>query len=55
MATKQGIAKTISDQYQVKCKINDKGFWSVNGIFVDGSSEAKKIAKKIRKDKNNSK
>jgi len=57
VATKIGIAKTISDQYHVKCKCErywnsflDFGdSWSVNGDAVVGSMGAKVLAKRIFK------
>jgi len=53
MATKSGIAKTISDQYKVKCEcrfrydgLMDYGDeWTVNDVVVKGSAGAKTVAK----------
>jgi len=49
MATKSGIAKTISSQYQVSCIYSERLGWIVNGAPVQGSAGAKKTAKAIKK------
>jgi len=49
MATKTGIARTISSQYQVKCICNPNQEWSVNGTPVQGSAGAKQTARAIKK------
>jgi len=49
MATKNGIARTISRQWRVKCKHHDDGSWSVNGTVVKDATAAKVFARHIDK------
>lgn len=52
MATKENVAKTISDEYDVNCKVKGKK-WTVDGKKVIGSKGAKELARKIYKENNN--